>query len=97
MSKDHVRTMTALTPIERLRQLPDIAGHALPRVDELLDVYRSYLERTDRDKEEILSELQHDEQVRVEVPREGSKFTKLMFELIQELGEGRPLHRHMLV
>lgn len=97
VSKNDVRHMISLTPVERLRQLPDMVGRDLPEVRELLDVYRCYLERTNISKQHLMDQLRHDRQVQQDVPREGRKFTKLMFQLVQELGGGRPLHRHMLV
>jgi hypothetical protein len=97
VSKDDVRHMIKLTPVERLRQLPGMVGRDLPKVRELLDVYRCYLERTNVSKQQLTHQLLHDDQVQQDVPREGRKFTELMFQLVQELGGGRPLHRHMLV
>ncbi|MFO7562963.1 MAG: hypothetical protein R6X02_10005 [Enhygromyxa sp.] len=97
VSKADVRAMIELTPLERLRRLPQVAGRELPRVNALLDVYRCYLQRTNVSKAELLHQLEHDPKVQVEVPREGRRFTELTFELVQELGGGRPLHRHMLV
>jgi hypothetical protein len=60
-------------------------------------VYASYLQRTDTSKERLLRQLQDDAEVRAAVSSEGRRFTALMFTLVQELGGGRPLHRHMLV
>lgn len=97
VSKDQVREMVGLTPIDRLRRLPDLVGHEIKLVDELLSTYRSYLERTGAGKNTLLRQLRHDRSVQGKVSKEGYHFTELMFKLIQELGGGRPLHRHMLV
>lgn len=97
VSKADVCEMVKMTPLERLRQLPSIVGHDLPRVRELLEVYECYLRRTNVGKQDLLDQLRHDAQVQRDIPREGREFTKAMFQLVQELGGGRPLHRHMLV
>lgn len=97
VSKDDVRRMIQLTPLDRLRRLPELAGCELPEVAQLLSVYRCYLQRTEVDKGILLERLQHDKTAQVEIPREGRMFTELMFRLVEKLGGGRPLHRHMLV
>lgn len=97
VTKDHVRTMVGLTPLERLGRLSALAGREMGRVDRLLKVYRSYLERTHAGKQALLGRLREDRAVHEALSREGHEFTRTMFELVQELGEGRPLHRHMLV
>lgn len=97
VTKDHVRTMVGLTPLERLGRLSALAGREMGRVDRLLKVYRSYLERTHAGKQALLVRLREDRAVHEALSREGHEFTRTMFELVQELGEGRPLHRHMLV
>jgi hypothetical protein len=89
--------MIRLSPVERLRRLPELVGRDLELVDQLLSVYRSYLERTNVAKPQLLHQLQHDADVQHKVPSEGGQFTQLMFKLVQELGGGRPLHRTMLV
>lgn len=94
---ENVRTMVSLTPLERLSGLPGLAGRELPIVEQLLDLYGRYLERNNLGKATLLDKLRSDEEFQVSVSRDGRQFTKLMFDLVQELGGGRPLHRHMLV
>jgi hypothetical protein len=97
VSKDQIMTMVALTPTERMCRLPELAGAKLDIVDQMLDLYAAYLQRINMGKPKLLSLLESDTKLQVDVSRDGSRFTKLMFELIQTLGGGRPLHRHMVV
>lgn len=97
VAKGQVREMVDLTPLERLGRLPVLAGRKLDVVDQILVVYGSYLDRTKDGKKALMANLQNDRAVQVEASREGRRFTRLMFQLVQELGGGRPLHRHMLV
>lgn len=97
VTRQDVRTMVGRTPLQRLRNLSDVAGRDVPFVDEMLDLYRIYLERTEEGKEAMVVRLREDQPFQRQVSRQGSRFTELMFNLVQELGQGRPLHRHMLV
>jgi len=92
ISKEHVREMIRLSPLERLERLPKCS-----LVDELRTLYGGYLERNDRGKQELLAQLEHDQTEQQLMSRSGRDFTKKMFELVQRLGDGRALHRHMLV
>lgn len=92
ISKDHVREMIRLSPLERLERLPKC-----PLVDELRALYGEYLVRNDRGEQELLDQLEHDQQEQQLMSKSGRDFTKKMFELVQKLGAGRALHRHMLV
>lgn len=97
VSKADVHRMIRLTPLERIEALPRLIGRESSLVDQLLSGYGSYLARTDLGKQALLEKLLHDPAVQAEVSEEGQQFTKRMFELVQELGGGRTLHRHMLV
>lgn len=97
VTKEQVREMIALPPVERLRRLPDLVDHPIELVDQLLSVYGSYLEQNNVDKRVLVPQLQHDEALQRKMSQEGGQFTQLMFKLVQELGGGRPLHRHMVV
>ncbi len=97
VSRAQVREMIALQPVQRLNRLPELVGRELALVDELLSVYASYLEQSNAGKAVLIDEMQRDVEVRRRMFREGDAFTKLMFDLVQELGGGRPLHRHMVV
>jgi len=97
VSKDDVRTMIGLPPIERLRRLPEMVERDLEQVDSLLSLYSTYLERTDEGKQHLVEQLIRDSATQTSVSREGRDFTKHMFDLVQDLGGGRTLHRHMLV
>ncbi|EDM77339.1 hypothetical protein PPSIR1_26518 [Plesiocystis pacifica SIR-1] len=95
--------MIRMTPVERIRGLPeqDLPEGMRPRVRELsealLDAYREHLEHTDRPKAELLELLREDLVIQKAIPKQGQRFTQLMFELVSVLGQGRPLHRSMLV
>lgn len=95
--KEQVREMVGLTPLERLTELPTLAGRALAPVEELGQIYASYLERSDQGKSAMLEALQRDSALAQQISASGGRFTQLMFELLQDLGGGRRLHRHMLV
>ncbi|MEX1364202.1 MAG: hypothetical protein AB1Z98_13835 [Nannocystaceae bacterium] len=97
VTKQQVHEMVRLTPIDRIRELPRLVDRELGLVDELLTEYGSFLERTAQGKGELLEQLRRERAVQIEVSQAGDRFTKLMFELVSELGGGRPLHRHMLV
>lgn len=97
VTKHQVREMIELTPLQRLRALPALVGRDLGRVEELLSGYGTYLERTDVGKTALLVRLQQDVEMQRAISRDGRRFTEVMFGLVQELGGGRPLHRHMLV
>lgn len=98
VSKADVLEMIALTPIERLRRLPKLAAVNIgPRIDEMLSLYARYLERNSEGKDQLLDTLRRDPETQESISKDGRAFTTLMFGLVQELGGGRPLHRHMLV
>lgn len=97
VSKTQIMDMVALTPTERMTRLPQLTGVKIEIVDQMLDLYAVYLERMNMGKPKLLSLLENDTKVQFDVPRDGGRFTKLMFELVQTLGGGRPLHRHMVV
>lgn len=91
------REMFDLTPIERLRQIARIQPTIRSRVDEMVDLYAAYLERTNRPKAEVLGLLQNDDDFHRQTSDGGGRFAKHMFHLIQELGGGNRLHRQMLI
>ncbi len=97
VSKEQVLEMVRQTPLERLATLPQLAGRPLEAVPKLLATYASYLERADDGKEAMLERLSHDRDFARQISREGGRFTELMFDLVQDLGRGGRLHRHMLV
>ncbi|MBV1856872.1 MAG: hypothetical protein KUG77_00575 [Nannocystaceae bacterium] len=97
VSQDDIYEMVALTPLGRLGTLEAVAGQPLSAVVELQEIYASYLERMDAGKEALVEGLEVDPDLGRELSREGGRFTELMFALVQELGGGRRLHRHMLV
>ncbi len=97
VSKAQVLEMIASTPIERLKALASLAGRPLPQVDEMLELYAGYLRETDAPKAEVVARLVRDDLFQRQLADAGERFTQLVFELVQELGGGRPLHRHMVV
>lgn len=97
VSKEQILEMVRQTPRERLQMLPTLAGRTLDSVPELLETYASYLARADTGKEATLERLREDRDFAREISREGGRFTELMFDLVQDLGRGGRLHRHMLV
>jgi len=100
VSKENVRQMIDMPPLDRLRgltKLPDVSPKAGPLVDNLLSLYSEYLEHNNRGKEALVEQLENDLDFPRSLSEDGQQFTKLMFELVQELGGGRPLHRHMVV
>ncbi len=94
---DDERTMFGLPPIRRLERVGELVPAQAERIGAMLDLYARYLERTDEGKAALTARLQADSALAREVSGEGQEFTRLMFELIQELGGGRRLHRQMLV
>jgi hypothetical protein len=51
----------------------------------------------DRGKDALVERLRGDAEFAKALSKDGGRFTELMFELVQDLGGGRRLHRHMLV
>ena len=101
VSKTAALDMIRLTPVERIRALPEHEVDDPARVRELssalLAAYRTYLEQTDMPKAELLTLLREDQAIQKSIPKQGVRFTELMFQLVEELGRGRSLHRSMLV
>lgn len=97
VSQADISGMVALTPLDRLGALERVARKPLSAVAELQEIYASYLERMDEGKEALVGQLQVDPEFARALSTEGGRFTELMFALVQELGGGRRLHRHMLV
>ncbi len=97
VTKEQILDMVKLAPLDRIERLPELAKRALEPVPALLDTYASYLERAGMAKETVLQKLENDPTFAREISNEGGRFTELMFELVQDLGGGRRLHRHMLV
>jgi hypothetical protein len=95
--KEDVYRMVGLRPLERLSRLPEIAGRSLPALAGLQATYGDYLERMDRGKDALVERLRGDAEFAKALSKDGGRFTELMFELVQDLGGGRRLHRHMLV
>ena len=88
--------MVRLSPLERISKLGVLAGeHEL--VPQILSTYARFLERAASGKEALLTDLRTDREAARQTSAEGGHFTELMFNLVQKLGGGRRLHRHMLV
>ncbi len=97
VTKDSIYEMVELTPLQRLEALETLADRQLSAVRPLLSTYAVYLDRMDLGKHALIETLQVDEKLARALSAEGGQFTKRMFELVEELGGGRRLHRHMLV
>lgn len=97
VTKEQILEMVKQTPLQRLETLPTLAGRKLESVPELLATYASYLARANTEKEATLERLRDDPDFAREISGEGGRFTELMFDLVQDLGQGGRLHRHMLV
>jgi len=96
VSTSDIRTMVGLQPLERIAKLPELVD-GCGFVPEILSAYGQFLERTEPGKEAFLDQLRSDRAWGREVTMEGSHFTELVFKLVETLGGGRRLHRHMLV
>ncbi|MEM9195644.1 MAG: hypothetical protein AAGF12_41135 [Myxococcota bacterium] len=91
------REMFRLRPIDRLHHVAILQPRSRPRIERLLEVYAEYLERTNDSKVRILERLRTNEPFQREASRASVQFTEEMFHLIQDLGNGNRLHRHMLI
>lgn len=91
------REMFARSPAERLVAVAERQSGSRGRVERLLELYAGYMERTSDTKEAVMARLRGDEAFRAETSRSGQEFTREMFFLIQELGQGNRLHRQMLI
>lgn len=97
VKRDDIVRMVQMPPIARLEFLRQIAGSPLGTLDELERLYIRFLERTDGGKTALTDELKADQETVIAVSRDGRNFTRHMFDLIQALGGGRPLHRAIVV
>lgn len=97
VSREDILRMVALTPVQRLERLREIAPEQAPTIDELRAGYVRFLERTGKGKTALTDALARDPAEIAAVSRDGRMFTQHMFELVQQLGGGRTLHRAMVV
>jgi hypothetical protein len=101
VTKEQVLEMVDLRPVDRIQQLGtgkhQLSEQNTEKICELISLYEKYLQRMDLGKKELLEKLKDDETFAKALSKDGGRFTELMFELVQDLGGGRRLHRHMLV
>jgi hypothetical protein len=99
VSRDAMLSMIRSTPVARLQQVRRRAGlagndQAVACVDELLGLYREYLELREQDDAEVTAILASgDGKVTFE---KAEQFGLKMFELLQELGRSSPLYRYVV-
>jgi hypothetical protein len=97
VKREDIVRMVGMTPIDRLRHLRSLEDAPLRTLDELERLYVRFLERTDGGKTALTDELKGDQKTVLAISQDGRDFTRHVFDLIQELGEGRPLHRAIVV
>jgi hypothetical protein len=101
VSRDDVIAMVRATPVQRLQQVRELVRtrgdvDSVALVDELLSLYRNYLELREKPK----SELQHifgDGELRRPHFSASSRFGDAVFELMQRLGADSRLFRYVAV
>jgi len=97
VSKKDVLRMIELSPLARIQRLEELAGRELSPVCGIQSLYAGYLQRSENGRQALVDSLRADREFARQLGEEGGEFTRLMFVLVEELGGGRRLHRHMLV
>ena len=97
ISAEDERKMFSLTPIERLRAVGEIRPRTSDQTEAMIALYALYMKRTSETKKEVVSRLGADPEFARATSEGGLQFTKQMFHLIQDLGNGNRLHRQMLI
>ena len=97
ISREDVHRMVGMTPLERLLDLREYPDTPVETVDALRDLYLRFLERTEKGKTALTDALMRDESEVARVSAEGREFPRHMFDLVQQLGGGRTLHRAIVV
>lgn len=92
------RTMTELTPTQRLEWLRDQPFIAESRtiLDNLLEQYERFLETTNASEEELINRFM-DKAVSREYMDAAGKFGDLVFDALEEIGKRSPFHRLVVV
>lgn len=97
VTPEDVKAMTAMTPTQRLEQLPlGESVQAGPHISRLLELYERFLDRTNKPETELL-ELFLDANKGASLRGEASEFGDSMFELLRAIGSENPLYRMLVV
>ena len=97
VKREDVAQMVHMTPLERLSQIEVPSSDHRDSLDALREIYGRFLERTNGGKTALTDSLRAHPNVAENVSQDGREFTRHIFQLIQALGGGRPLHRAIVV
>lgn len=98
VTRDQVVAMVRQTPLERLEYLRGFSTSVDRGIQMAKERYLEYLEIANAGKPELLRQLaRSDGPLAHRVSTCGNAFTEAIFELVQEVGCGRPLHRAIVV
>jgi hypothetical protein len=92
--------MVRATPVERLQQVRALAGRRLDpgvaaTIDEILALYRAYLEEREAPREALVRAFR-DETRRRQLFKASGRFGEAVFALVQRVGAGSPLYRYVV-
>jgi len=98
VTRDQVVAMVRQTPLERLECLRGFSTSVDRGIQTAKERYLEYLEIANAGKPELLRQLaKSDGPLAHRVSTCGNAFTEAIFQLVQEVGGGRPLHRAIVV
>ena len=93
VTREMARTMIGMTPTERIESVRSRPG-AASAADDVLATYEEFLSATDASEADLLARLQ---QSPGEFRRPPGSLGDRMYELIDALGKGTPLHRRLFL
>lgn len=96
VSKDHIRQMVSLKPVERAIELSELLPETTAPLQVALDEYAAFLERTDRAKAEVEADVA-DQTAYEEMQNSAEEFAGAMDSVIHLVGDHSGLGRFLLL